>query len=47
MQYNHRFARSREENCYRPERPIQVPLFDESGENVEDKAKERKKKQPE
>ncbi len=25
------------ENCYRPERPIQVPLFDESGENVEDK----------
>ena len=20
------------ENCYRPERPIQVPLFDESGE---------------
>ena len=30
------------ENCYRPERPIQVPLFDESGENVEDKRKREK-----
>ena len=32
------------ENCYRPERPIQVPLFDESGENVEDKRKREKEK---
>ena len=34
------------ENCYRPERPmkpVQV-LFDESGENVEDKRKREKKK---
>ena len=33
------------ENCYRPERPmkpVQVPLFDESGENVEDKRKREK-----
>ena len=32
------------ENCYRPERPIQVPLFDESGENVEDKRKTRERR---